>query len=238
MFIVMPAIDLKDRKCVQLVQGDPRRKIVEINDPIYVAKLWIKAGAKRLHVVDLDGAIEGKRINQDIVEKIAGLAEIEFGGGIRRYEDAEYFLNKGIHKIILGTLALEMPEAVRKLSKEYGSERIIVALDSKKGYVVVKGWKEKTNIRAEKAVKIFEKFVDEVLFTNVDVEGKMSGIDIKTIENFIKSTSIGVIVSGGVSSIKDIETIKNLGARGVVIGSALYKGKIDLKDALKLQEGV
>ncbi len=238
MFIVMPAIDLKERKCVQLVQGDPRRKIVELEDPLSVAKHWIKLGAKRLHVVDLDGAIEGRRINQDIVEEIAKLSEIEYGGGLRSYEEAKEFLERGIHKIILGTLALKNPEIVKKLSKEFGSDRIIVALDCREGYVVIKGWKEKTSIKAEKAVKVFENVVDEVLFTNVDVEGKMSGIDIKIIENFIKSTSVAVIVSGGISSVEDIKAIKDLGARGVVVGSALYKGKIDFREAVKLQEGV
>ncbi|RLG55224.1 MAG: 1-(5-phosphoribosyl)-5-((5-phosphoribosylamino)methylideneamino)imidazole-4-carboxamide isomerase [Candidatus Hydrothermarchaeota archaeon] len=227
-FLVIPALDLKDKKCVQLVQGDPSKKIVELEEPVSIAKHWEEKGARRLHLIDLDGAILGERKNEGIVKEIVKELSIpvQFGGGIRSLEDAIHFLDLGVEKIILGTLAIKSPEIVEKLEEKYGKERIIIALDSKQGYVAIKGWKKTTKIKATELAKKFESLVEEFLFTNIDVEGKMRGINEKIIKEVISSTKAKVIVSGGISSVEDVKKIKSLGAGGVVIGSALYTGKI------------
>ncbi|HDL15915.1 MAG TPA: 1-(5-phosphoribosyl)-5-[(5-phosphoribosylamino)methylideneamino]imidazole-4-carboxamide isomerase [Euryarchaeota archaeon] len=235
-FLVIPALDLKDRKCVQLRGGDPEKKLVELDDPLEIAKRWERLGAERLHLIDLDGAIEENRVNEDIVIKIIEKLRIpvQYGGGMRYFEDASKFLNLGVEKVILGTIAIKKPEVLRNLEEMYGRERIIVALDSREGYVVIKGWKERTGVKAEELAENFKEFAYEFLFTNVDVEGRLGGIDEEIIKKVVKATDGAVIVSGGVSTIEDIRKVKTLGAKGVVIGSALYTGKIDFKETLKL----
>jgi len=237
-FIVIPAVDLKDGKCVRLVQGDPKRKTVELDNPVEVARIWEELGASRLHVVDLDGALSGVRRNEAIVKGIVSELGIpvQFGGGIRSFEDASRLLDLGVEKIILGTAALKSSELLERLKEKYGRERLMVALDSRSGKVVAEGWVKDTGLKAVDIVKDYEPLASEVLFTNVDVEGALKGIELEVIEEMVRSTTMGVIASGGVASIGDIEAVKKAGARGVVIGTALYKGLIDFKDALTLQE--
>lgn len=236
-FLIIPALDLKDGKCVQLVQGDPSRKIIELGNPADIALSWEKLGAERLHLVDLDGAIGGKRKNQKLVEQIIAKLEIpvQFGGGIRDIDDARFFLDIGAEKVIIGTLAVREQDTIKKLAEKYGRERVIIALDSKDGMVVTKGWREKTDMRASEIVKNYEKCASEILFTNVNVEGLMKGIDEKAIEEVVSATSLGVIVAGGIATLEDIKRVKKLGAFGAVIGSALYTGKINLEEALKIR---
>ncbi len=237
-FLVIPAVDLKDGKCVRLVQGDPRHKTVEIDDPISVAKSWEEQGASRLHLVDLNGALEGVRRNENIAKKIVETLEIpvQFGGGIRSFDDASTFLDYGVERVILGTAAAKGVGMIEKLNSKYGPERLTVALDTKEGRVVTQGWVKKTETTPLVLAKMFEGLASECLFTNVDVEGLVRGIDLKVVKNLVNKTSLRVIASGGVSSIGDLKAIKNAGAFGSVVGTALYKGKIDFKEALKLQE--
>jgi phosphoribosylformimino-5-aminoimidazole carboxamide ribotide isomerase len=238
MFLVIPALDLKDGKCVQLVGGDPSKKLVEVDDPLDVAKRWEDLGARRLHLIDLSATIEGRGVNVNIVEEIIRVLTIpvQFGGGMRALENAMHFLDLGAERVILGTMAMEDPGSLVPLVEKYGRERITIALDSREGYVTVKGWQESTKHRASEMAPQLEAYADEFLFTNVDVEGRMSGIDEDIISEVIDSTTSGVIISGGISSLEDIETIKDLGARGVVIGSALYTGKIDFSRARELED--
>ncbi len=235
-FLVIPALDLKDGKCVQLTQGDPKKVIISLDDPLDIALEWQEMGAPRLHVVDLDGAIGGVRKNQPLVEEIIYELDIpiQLGGGIRSIDDAQVFLDLGTERVILGTLAMERPSTVEKLAEKYGRDRITVALDEKDGRVVVRGWNEKTNIRAAEAVKSFETNASEVLFTNVDVEGLLEGIREEPIREMVASTSLGVIVAGGITTLSDLDRIKRAGALGAVVGAALYTGKIDYKKALRL----
>ena len=236
-FLVIPALDLKDGKCVQLVGGDPSKKLIEEDNPVEIAEYWEDSGARRLHLIDLDGAIEGARLNEPIVRKIVEEIEtpIQFGGGIRTSDDAAALLDMGLEKIILGTIAVNNPKVLSKLSEKYGRERIIVALDSKEGKVVVKGWTEGTGSRASDIAGEFEPYASEILFTNVDVEGRMSGIDEDIIKEVVDATSLGVIASGGITTIDDIKKARGAGASGVVIGSALYTGKLQFEKA-KLME--
>ena len=237
-FFVIPAVDLKDGTCVRLVQGNPRHQTVEVDNPVSVARGWQEMGARRLHLIDLDGALGGEQRNEKIVREIVSALDIpvQFGGGIRSFKDACNLLDLGIEKIILGTVAMERPELLKGLVEKYGRDRLIVALDSKGGRVVTKGWVEETGVRASDAAKKFEELASEFLFTNVDVEGMTEGIDLDIVKEVVDSTKSGVIASGGITSIDDIQAVKDAGASAVVIGTALYKGKIDFKEALKLEE--
>lgn len=237
-FLVIPALDLKGQKCVQLVGGDPKKKLIEEDDPLKIAKCWEDSQAKRLHLIDLDGAIEGKRKNESIVRDIVKEigVPVQFGGGLRTLEDAKSFLDMGIEKIILGTMALQNPGALERLSNEYGPDRLIVALDSRGGIVTIKGWALDTGKRASEIAGAFEPYAGEVLFTNVDVEGKMRGIDREIIKEITGATKMDVIVSGGITTVEDIKMARDLGAAGVVIGSALYTGKLDFFSARLLEE--
>lgn len=238
-FEVIPAVDMRGGKCVQLVQGVPGSEIVSLDDPLAVALDWVSKGAKTLHLVDLDGAIEGDRKNAPIIEKIVKTCRekgvsIQVGGGIRSFEDAASLLKLGVSRIILGTAALQNPELVKKLSSSFGSSRINVALDAKNGKISIKGWTEEC---AQTPVEMGRKFEElgagSLLFTNIDTEGLMQGVNPVPTKELVESVSVPVIASGGVSSLADIKTLKNTGAAGVVVGSALYTGRFTLEEAIE-----
>ncbi len=235
MFRVIPAVDLKDRKAVQLVQGRRDRVISEIDDPLEVAKMWVRKGARVLHVIDLDGAFEGKLVHERLIFEMAKLAEIQVGGGIRDLAVAERLLNAGVDRVILGTLAVKDVDAVKRFARE-NPGRVMIAVDSKKGKVVVEGWMRKTEIEPIKLAKIYEDCEVSLLYTNVDVEGLMSGVEIDKISEIVEKTSLPVYVAGGISDVKDVRAVKMCGAVGVVIGSALYLGKVKLEDLLGEEE--
>lgn len=236
--LIIPAVDIKDGRCVQLVQGIPGTEQIIIDDPIGAAMKWEETGASTLHLIDLDGAL-GTSNNFHIIKEIVKSLSIpvQLGGGIRTREYAQKLLNIGVERIILGTLVIKKPEIVEKLSKEYGSDHIMVAVDSKDSRVVIKGWTEKTSKRAPILAKLFEnKGAGSILFTNVNVEGLLQGVDVKPLKELVNTVNIPIIYSGGVTSIKDLKLLKKTGVNGVVIGSALYKGKIDFKEALEYED--
>jgi phosphoribosylformimino-5-aminoimidazole carboxamide ribotide isomerase len=239
MFLVIPAVDLKDGKCIQLRQGKEEDVILEFDDPVEAALNWERLGAPRLHVVDLDGAIGGKRINQGILREIVERVEIpvQFGGGIRSQEDVDTLMELGVSRVIIGTLAFEDPEALVEISEKHGRDRVTVALDSREGRVVIRGWKKSAGVAASEAVKKFESYASEVLYTDVDVEGLMKGVAGEKAREVVEATSMGVIVSGGVTTVDDVKKIRELGAKGVVIGSAIYTGKLDYRNALRAGRG-
>lgn len=237
MFII-PAVDIKNGKCVQLVQGKPGTEQIVLDNPAKVALKWQDKGASILHVIDLGGALE-EGGNLQIVEEILKEVSIpvQMGGGIRTMDDATNLLEMGVEKIILGTLAIENPDTVKVLSREFGSERIMVALDSKDSQVVVRGWTEKTNQTAPELGKIMvENGAGGILFTNVDHEGLLGGFKVEPLLELLKSVNIPVIYSGGVSTLEDLSVLSKTDAYGVVIGSALYKGTINFEDALTYQK--
>ena len=237
-FEVIPAVDMKNGKCVQLIQGLPDQERISLDDPVEAAMGWVKQGAKTLHLIDLDGAIEGKRKNKELIEKIVAVAKekgvsIQVGGGIRSYENAAELLRIGVDRVILGTAAVEDPEIVARLSDEFGSEHINVALDSKEGKVSIKGWTELADQSAPELGKIMEKKgAGSILFTNIDSEGLMEGINAQPTIDLVQSVNIPVIASGGVTTLEDILELKKTGAIGVVVGSALYTGKFTLTEAI------
>jgi len=239
LILIIPAVDIKNGKCVQLVQGEPGTEQVVIENPHNVAKYWENRGASILHLIDLDGAFGDRKRNVEVINKILNVVNIpiQMGGGIRTKDDAVRLLKMGVHKVILGTLAIENHENVKELSREFGSERIIVALDSKDSKVVIKGWGKKTSRSAPEYGKIFEEHgAGSILFTNVDYEGLLKGFDINPLIELLNTVNIPVIYSGGISSIEDIKKVSKTDVAGVVVGSALYKGKINFEEALKYQK--
>ena len=235
MFRVIPAVDLKGGKVVRLIQGKRDKVTVELENPLEVAKMWIEKGAKVLHVIDLDGAFEGKLFHEDVIIEIANIVETQVGGGIRSLEIAERLLNAGVERVIFGTLAVKNVKDVKRFAEEY-PKRVMVAVDSKKGKVVVEGWVKKTELTPIEVAKLYEDCEVSLLYTNVDVEGLVSGVELEKIREVVEGTSLPVYVAGGISSLDDVRAIKRCGAVGVVIGSALYTGKVKLEELLGEEE--
>lgn len=233
-FELIPAIDLRGGRCVQLRQGKKEDEIfTSAENPVEIARGWVIQGARRLHVIDLDGAFQEEKNNLGVIKKIADAegvrekAKIQVGGGIRSYETAVELLETGIDRIIFGTVALKSPHLIEQVANAFSPERVMVALDARKGKVAIDGWQEVTGVDATEAAKQVERIgAGSLLFTNIDVEGLMRGIEPKIVEEFVSAVSVPVVIAGGVSSIEDIERIKEAGASGVVIGSALYTGKL------------
>lgn len=239
-FEVIPAVDMRNGKCVQLVQGVPGSEMISIDDPVAVAVDWVAQGAKTLHLIDLDGAIDGRRKNAVIIENIIlrckplGV-EIQVGGGIRSFENAAHLLDMGVDRVILSTAAINNPGIVKELADAFGSRHVNVALDSKDGKISIEGWKKQSGFTAvEMGIRFEELGAGSILFTNIDTEGLLKGVNTKPTEELVKSVNIPVIASGGVSSLEDIISLKKTGAKAVVIGSALYKGKFTLPEAINI----
>lgn len=239
-FEVIPAVDIRRGKCVQLVQGAPGSEMVSLDDPVAVALEWVAQGAKTLHLIDLDGALDGRRVNAPVIEKIVSAGKkrdvtIQIGGGIRSFEDAAHLLKLGADRVILSTAALREPELVKRLADEFGSEHINVALDSKNGKVAIDGWKTISEFTAVTLGRKFEKLgAGTLLFTNIDTEGLMKGVDPEPTAELVKAVDIPVIASGGITTLQDILTMRATGACGVVVGSALYTGKFTYLEALDI----
>lgn len=236
--LIIPAVDIKDGKCVQLIQGRPGTEQIVLENPSEIAKSWENKGANMLHIIDLDGAL-GTQDNFDMIKKIVEVIEvpIQMGGGIRDINYAKKLLDIGIDRIIIGTMAIKKPETIKKLSDEYGKERIMVSLDSKDNKVVIKGWTEKTSKSATEFGKFLEKYgAGSILFTNVDYEGLLKGFNEQPVIDLVNAVNIPVVYSGGISTIKDIEKLQNTGVKGIVVGSAIYKGTIDFKESLKYED--
>jgi len=236
MFRIVPAVDLKDGKCVQLRQGDEKRVIFESDNPIEIAKKWVEKGARILHVVDLNGSFEGKLVHEDLIFRISRIAEVQVGGGIRDYSTARNLLENGVDRVIVGTMAVENSDDVKRLAEEYPG-RVVVAIDSRGGKVVTRGWKSQTCLTPIELSRVYEGYDIIFLYTNVDVEGLMSGIDYEMVREVCQNAGKPVIVSGGFSSVDDVIKAKEAGAIGVVLGSSLYTGKLSIEELLELEEG-
>lgn len=234
--VVIPAVDIKNGKCVRLKQGNFNDETVYSGDPVTVAKRWESEGARILHVVDLDGAKNGMVTNFDVIAKILEIVKIpvQVGGGIQNREILEMLLSTGVDKVILGTLALENEDLLNKLLEEF-ADQLIVALDSRDGKLTKKGWQENTEkdllITAQKLEKLG---VKKFIYTNVLKDGTLTKPDYSEIEVLVQTIKVPIIVAGGVSSIADIKNLKSLNVEAVVIGKALYEGKIDLKEAINV----
>ncbi|PGF18269.1 1-(5-phosphoribosyl)-5-[(5-phosphoribosylamino)methylideneamino]imidazole-4-carboxamide isomerase [Natrinema sp. CBA1119] len=231
-FEVIPAVDIQDGEVVQLVQGE-RGTEKTYGDPVEAARRWIDAGARTLHLVDLDGAFEGERQNAAAIDGVIDAVDVptQLGGGIRTAEGAIDLLERGVNRVILGTAAVENPEIVGEISDQQ-PDSVVVSLDAKDGEVVVEGWTEGAGISPVEAAKRYEELgAAAILFTNVDVEGRLEGVATDPVSELVDATDIPVIASGGVATLEDIRALDAAGAAAVVVGSALYEGNFTLEDA-------
>ncbi|MHC3436869.1 1-(5-phosphoribosyl)-5-[(5-phosphoribosylamino)methylideneamino]imidazole-4-carboxamide isomerase [Natrialbaceae archaeon A-gly3] len=231
-FEVIPAVDVQDGEVVQLVQGE-RGTEKTYGDPVEAARRWIDAGAETLHLVDLDGAFEGQRGNADAIDAVVETVDVptQLGGGIRTAEDALEILDRGVDRVILGTAAVENPEIVGEISEER-PDSVVVSLDAKDGEVVIEGWTEGAGITPVEAARRYEDLgAAAILFTNVDVEGRLEGVATDPVRELVEATEIPVIASGGVATIADVRRLREAGAAAVVVGSALYEGAFTLEEA-------
>lgn len=228
---VIAAVDIMGRSVVRLVKGDPANKVVYSSDPVETAKKWEAAGADMLHVVDLDAAFQTGSSNAEIVKRIAAEAvkiPVEVAGGIRTTEAAEDMLSKA-SRAVLGTMAYSEQEAVNKLVKKYPG-RIIISIDQKGGNVMVKGWKESANIKVRDAIAQFRAMgIDEFLLTSIERDGTLEGPDVQTLAEAAKSARI--IASGGIASIEDVIRVRSAGCSSVILGKAMYDGKVSIERA-------
>jgi phosphoribosylformimino-5-aminoimidazole carboxamide ribotide isomerase len=235
---IIPAIDLMNGQVVRLEQGDPAKATLykALGSPAQVAERWKDEGARYLHVVDLDAAMELGN-NRPQIHEIVRRVEtpMEVGGGIRTVEDIHDILGLGVDRVILGTVAVERPEMLVNSLSEFGSNRIAVALDYLGDRIVVRGWKKDAGYSVENALSRFiELGVQTFLMTSVSRDGLLTGPDIETLNQCTKHKSISILAAGGVGSLEDLRRLKTTGVKGVVVGKALYEGRFKLKEALSL----
>jgi phosphoribosylformimino-5-aminoimidazole carboxamide ribotide isomerase len=239
--IIIPAIDIKDGKCVRLAQGDFDRVTIYADDPVQTAAAWVQKGAGLIHVVDLDGSVAGLPKNAQIILKIAKEVNvpIQVGGGIRDIKTIDFYLQNGIGAVILGTAALQNEDIVFQAGKKYPG-KIILGIDALDGNVAVHGWTQKTQNNAVDLARHFEnRGIKAIVYTDIKRDGMETGVNIEATRELALSVNIPVIASGGVASIKDIEKLKAVEKcefYGVIIGRALYTGAIRLEDAIKTAE--
>jgi phosphoribosylformimino-5-aminoimidazole carboxamide ribotide isomerase len=237
--IVIPAIDLKDGKCVRLKQGRMSEETVYSESPKGTALRWVEQGAERLHLVDLDGAVAGKPANQHAIRDIvkSSAVPVELGGGIRNMATVETYLELGVTWVILGTAAVKHPDFVEKACSAFPG-RIMLAIDAKNNLVAVEGWTEPTAVTAQVLARHFNGLgVSAIIYTDIERDGMNVGHNLKATENFAKHVDIPVIASGGISGIDDVVKIKALaehGVIGMIVGRALYEGKVRLKRAVEV----
>ncbi|MFH1406841.1 MAG: 1-(5-phosphoribosyl)-5-[(5-phosphoribosylamino)methylideneamino]imidazole-4-carboxamide isomerase [Candidatus Omnitrophota bacterium] len=238
--LIIPAIDIKDGKVVRLLRGEFDKVKVYSDKPALIARRWEKQGAKRLHVVDLDGAKTGKLKNLLIIKQVIKSVDIpvEVGGGVRTLKDAQALLKAGAGKIIVGTKAALEPELLGALVRKYG-DKIIVSIDAKDGFVAVRGWVKATDLKAVHFAQRLESLgLREIVYTDISRDGTMKGPNLPAIKTMLEETEeLAVIASGGVSCLADIKALKAFKPRrlsGVIIGKALYEGKVKLSAALKV----
>jgi phosphoribosylformimino-5-aminoimidazole carboxamide ribotide isomerase len=236
---IIPAVDIKNGKCVRLKQGRMNEETIFSSNPAEMAKKWANYGIKLLHVVDLDGAFQKKPLNTQIIQEIISSIDIpvQVGGGIRTLSNIQMYLEMGVSRVVLGTEAIRNPEQVASFCKTF-PEQIVIGIDAKNGMVAVEGWTETTSVTAIDLAKQFENTgVAAINFTDIHRDGMQTGPNIEATKALAEAISIPVVASGGVSTIKDIENLLKIadsGILGVICGRSLYEGTLDLYEAMKL----
>jgi phosphoribosylformimino-5-aminoimidazole carboxamide ribotide isomerase len=236
---IIPAVDIKDGRCVRLSQGIADQETVYSDDPVAMACQWDEEGASLIHIVDLDGAFDGKPINAEIVKKIIynSSVDIQVGGGIRDLKSIETYINAGAYRVILGTIAQKDPEFVANACNEFPG-KIVVGIDARNGNVAIKGWVENSDQKATDLARNLESYnVAGYIFTDINRDGMLQGPNLRSIKEFAQSTNLPVIASGGVSQLQDIEdllTLKSDGVEGIIIGKALYDKSFTYQQSIEL----
>lgn len=242
-FTVYPAIDLRNGKVVRLEYGDPERQTVFGDDPVATAQQWIAAGAEWLHVVNLDGAFGGASgANWQAVEQIARLGvKVQFGGGIRSLKDAALAFGRGVTRVVMGTAAIEEPDIVEDVIVRFGAERVAVGIDARDGVVKTRGWQEATAVSPiELGLQMTGLGVETVIYTDISRDGVLTGPNAQATGELARETGLEVIASGGVAALDDIVKLSQMtsfGIGGVIVGRALYDGKVDLAEAIAAVRG-
>ena len=237
--IIFPAIDIKGGKCVRLFKGDFNKITQYKKSPFEQATEFFNLGFTNIHLVDLDGALEGNLINKEIIKKISEIdkIKIQVGGGIRSLEHIEKLINFGVDKIIIGTAAVENIEFLKIACNKY-NKKIAISLDVREGYIALSGWKKQTKILATDFIKNIENMdISRIIYTDINRDGTKSGPNLYETLNFSNLTKIPVVVSGGISSIDDVINIKNKKLKnieGIIIGKAIYDGSINIKELSKI----
>ena len=239
-FTLYPAIDIKNGKCVRLLFGDMNKETIYHDNPLDQALWFVDQGANWLHIVDLDGAVEGKNVNKDIIKKILkslqDKVKIQIGGGIRNLQNIDFWLQNSVNRVILGTLAIENQSFIEELDEKY-YKKIILGADVRNGMIASHGWTNQSKVNAVDLIKGFNpSIVNSIIYTDITRDGSLQGVNLEQTINFAKSIPHPVIASGGVSSIEDISNLSKQisnGVEGVVIGRALYDKKFTFADALK-----
>jgi phosphoribosylformimino-5-aminoimidazole carboxamide ribotide isomerase len=235
--LIIPAIDLKDGQCVRLRQGRMEDSTVFSDSPIAMAEQWVNAGARRLHLVDLNGAFEGKPVNGDVVMAITKAypnLPVQIGGGIRDLATIEAYIKAGVSYVIIGTKAVKEPEFVAKACKAFPG-RVIVGLDAQNGFVATDGWADVSQVKATDLAKRFEQDgVVSIVYTDIARDGMMQGVNIEATVEMARAGSIPIIASGGVTNLEDIKKLQAVaaeGINGVITGRAIYEGTLDVSEA-------
>ncbi len=240
-FVVFPAIDILDGKCVRLMHGDYAQQTVYHTDPVQVAEQFVQSGASWVHVVDLDAAKNGKPVHDALIERIAGSGvRVQYGGGVRTMADAERMFSCGVQRVIVGTAAVGDTAFIQQLFHTYASDRIAIGIDARDGFVATQGWLETSQWRAEVlAQRLCALGATQFVFTDIGRDGAMRGPNVEALQLFASGHDGCVIASGGVSCIEDIATLRSYRrCAGVVIGRALYTGAVSLREALAFEQAV
>jgi len=236
---IFPAIDIKDGKCVRLSQGRFDNVLIYSDTPLNIAKLWEAQGASFIHIVDLDGALVGYSVNDEVIKTIVSEVKIpvQVGGGIRTIKDIEHKLSLGVDRVIIGTKAVNDPGFINEAIQSFGADRIVIGIDAKDGLVAIEGWETISNYNAISLALDMKKLgVKTIVYTDISKDGMLQGPNITHTNEIAKATGLNIIASGGISSLKDLELLQEIGIYGAIIGKALYENKIDLVKAIQMFE--
>ncbi len=236
---LFPAIDIKNGQCVRLKQGSFQEVLIYSDVPLKIAKQWEACGASFIHIVDLDGALAGHSVNDEVIKSIVEEINIpiQVGGGIRTIQDIENKLTLGVERVIIGTKAVKEPAFIKEAITLFGAEHIVIGIDAKDGMVAIEGWEKVSNYQAvELALEMKSYGVKTIVYTDISKDGMLQGPNIIHTKELAEATGLDIIASGGVSSMKDLELLKENKIYGAIVGKALYENRIDLKTAVQMIE--
>jgi len=242
MVLLVPAIDIRDGRCVRLVQGEPGTEKIYSNDPVQMAILWRGENAKCLHVVDLDGAFEGSMKNLELIRRMVNTVDIpiQIGGGIRTFEQVKQLIEIGVYRVVLGTAAIEDPELVTRSIASFGKSKIAIGIDAKNGIVMTQGWQNDSGINAiDLALAMKSRGVCRVIYTDIARDGMLNGPNFEAIKEIAIKSELRVTASGGVSTFEDLRTIQELekfGVDSVIVGKALYENRFACEALWRMNE--